>query len=129
MAPVTHVTVTVPEGRNTPVDERDGVEPGGAQLRLTSNDVDRVRYSHATIRSINRGDLILCDMNGAPVESAHLASAPHPLPGGKINLRLRRLDRAIERFHAAVVGAMKPAPKAPAPKAAAAPVGGKAGEP
>ncbi len=84
MAPVTHVTVTAPEGRHTPVNSSDGVEPGGAQLYVTSAHVCRVKYSHTTIRSIGRGDLILCDMNGNRVASAELAAAPEEIAGNKI---------------------------------------------
>lgn len=83
MAPVTHVTVTAPEGRMTPVAAQDGAEPGGNPLHVTSDDVARVRYSHTTIRSLARGDLILCDLNGSSVASVELASCPTDLPGGK----------------------------------------------
>lgn len=86
MAPPTHVTVTAPPGRRTPVAPADGVEPGGGLLYVTQDAVHRVRYSHTVIRSIGRRDLTLCNMNGAPVESAELASAPEPLDGGKIEL-------------------------------------------
>ena len=84
MAAITHVTVTAPEGRRTPVNPEDGVEPGGGQMFVTSADVCRVRYTHTTIRSIGRKDLILCNMDGAPVASAELASAPEHLDGSKL---------------------------------------------
>jgi hypothetical protein len=76
MATSRFVTVTAPEGRRTPVHSEDGAEPGGAQLCVTVDDVALVRYSHTTIRSINRGDLILCDMNGSIVQSVEAAEAP-----------------------------------------------------
>lgn len=81
--PPTHITVTAPEGRTAPVHPSDGVEPGGAQLRVTSDDIARVRFlgSGAIRRSIARGDLIPCDMNGATVD-VDAAAAPAELPGG-----------------------------------------------
>jgi hypothetical protein len=84
MALPTHVTVTAPAGRRTPVDAADGVEPGGGPLFVTSERVRRVRFSHTTLRSINRGDLVLCNMDGAGVASAELAAAPDEIdPGGR----------------------------------------------
>ena len=82
----THITVTAPPGRVTPVDRRDGAEPGGGQLRVIDGVVVRVRFagSGAIRRSIARGDLIPCDMNGAPVASAELAAAPTELPEGRV---------------------------------------------
>lgn len=88
MAP-THVTVTAPEGRLTPVHTRDGIQPGGAQMVVQAGFVERVAYSQLTMRSINRGDLVLCDLNGASVASADLAAAPNELPGGRITLTPR----------------------------------------
>lgn len=79
----THITVTAPAGKRTPVHSADGVEPGGAVLYVTDDVIARVRYSQTTRRSINRGDLIPCDMNGAAVGVA-LAAAPADLPGGKV---------------------------------------------
>lgn len=69
------VTVTAPEGRRTPIDRHDGVEPGGGQLQVTHEHVCRVRYSHTIQRSIARGDLILCNMDGEPVASVEAALA------------------------------------------------------
>lgn len=83
MALPTHVTVTAPLGRRTPVHSEDGVEPGGGPLYVTHEHVDRVRYSHTTLRSIGRGDLVLCNMDGNPVDSWELAAAPEELPGGR----------------------------------------------
>lgn len=90
MAPVTHVTVTAPAGRQTPIGAADGVEPGGGLLYVTDKVVCRVKNTHTIIRSINRGDLILCNMDGAPVESAQAAAAPEELPGGKIVIADRK---------------------------------------
>jgi hypothetical protein len=44
--------------------------------------VRRIAYSQTTRRSVRRGDLILCDLNGAPVASYELAAAPQEIPGG-----------------------------------------------
>lgn len=79
MARPTHVTVTAPEGRRTPVASEDGIEPGGGQLQVTHGAVRRVRYSQTIARSIGRGDLLLCNMDGKLVESADLAAAPKDL--------------------------------------------------
>jgi len=89
MAVPSHITVTAPPGRMTPVGRRDGVEPGGGQLRVVDGEVVRVRFagSSSVRRSIARGDLIMCDMNGAPVASADLAAAPAELPDGRIVLK------------------------------------------
>lgn len=86
--PPTHITVTAPPGKVTPVHRNDGQDLGGGQLRVTSQFVDRVRFagSQAIRRSIARGDLVMCDLNGAPVASAELAAAPDELPGGRILL-------------------------------------------
>lgn len=81
----THITVTAPPGRKTPVHGRDGQEPGGGLLYVTNDVVARIRYSQTTRRSIGRGDLVPCDMNGAAT-TVTLAAAPDDLPGGKIVL-------------------------------------------
>jgi hypothetical protein len=70
-----HITVTAPPGRRTPVHDKDGVEPGGGQLFVTEDDVARIQYSQTTIRSINRGDLVACNMDGTPVASVDLAAS------------------------------------------------------
>jgi len=79
MALPTHVTVTAPEGRTTPVASQDGIGPGGEQLRVKSGGVERVAYSHTTLRSLRRGDLLLCNMDGKLVDSVELAAAPKDL--------------------------------------------------
>lgn len=83
MPKATHIYVTAPPGRKTPVDKSDGVEPNGSLLYVDPGEVRRVRYflpngstSQTIRRSVNRGDLILCDMNGALVDSYELAAAP-----------------------------------------------------
>jgi hypothetical protein len=84
MRPIpSHITVTAPLGRVCPVHGSDGVEPGGAQLRVTPDDIARVRYagSGSIRRAVVRGDLIPCDMNGAPCD-IFAAAAVNDLPGG-----------------------------------------------
>lgn len=88
MAKISHVTVTAPEGRRTPIHPNDGTEPGGGQLYSTAEFVDRVAYSSTTIRAISRGDLVLCDLNGARVPSVELASAPTEIDGGRVRVRV-----------------------------------------
>jgi hypothetical protein len=90
MAPLTHVTVIAPPERRTPVDAADGVEPGGGPLYVTADEVRRIKYSHTTIRSIGRGDLILCNMDGEPVASVDLAAAPVELEGGRLPVKARK---------------------------------------
>lgn len=80
----THITVTAPPDRVTPLHRDDGAAPGGMQLRSTAAFVDRVRYSQSVRRAIARGDLIPCDMSGSAVPSVDLAAAPDELPGGRI---------------------------------------------
>lgn len=83
----THITVTAPTGKVTPIHESDGIAPGGVQLRVTAEAVERVRYSQSVRRAIGRGDLIPCNMSGAAVPSIDLAAAPDDLPGGSIAIR------------------------------------------
>lgn len=80
----THITVTAPPDRVTPIHADDGRQPGGGQLRVTAAHVDRVRYSQSVRRSVACGDLIPCDMSGSVVASVELAAAPEELPGGRI---------------------------------------------
>jgi hypothetical protein len=71
----THITVTAPPDRVTPIHKDDGVEPNGAQLRVTSAVTVRVRYSQSVRRAIARGDLIPCNMSGAAAPSIDLKKA------------------------------------------------------
>jgi hypothetical protein len=80
----THITVTAPPDRVTPIHRNDGIEPNGGQLRVTADYVDRVRYSQCVRRSIARGDLVPCNMSGAAVASVDLAASPEELPGGRV---------------------------------------------
>lgn len=75
----THITVTAPPDRVTPIHEADGITPGGGQLRVRAGVVARVRYSQSVRRSIARGDLIPCNMSGAAAPSIDLADAPEEL--------------------------------------------------
>ncbi len=79
----THITVTAPPGKLTPIHRDDGAEPGGGLMYVASGEIRRVRLSQAIRRSIARTDLIPCDMNGAGVGIA-LAAAPDELTGGRI---------------------------------------------
>lgn len=88
MPHLTHVTVTAPEGRRTPIHESDG-KAGTEQLQVVPGIVDRVRWSRLTSRAVGRGDLILCDLNGAPVASVELADAPDELPGLRVEVGSR----------------------------------------
>ena len=88
----THILVKAARaGLLVPIHKDDGLEPSGAQLRVTSDVVVRVRYSQSIRRAISEGhgrrDLVMCDMNGNAVDSAELAAAPDELPGGKISLK------------------------------------------
>jgi hypothetical protein len=77
MAPA-NIFVTAPEGRLTPIGSS-----GGAVTYVRPGEVRTVRYfgpdgtTDQTIRRAkNRGDIVLCDMNGDPVESFEAAMAP-----------------------------------------------------
>lgn len=72
----THITVTAPEGRKTPIHTNDGTDPSGHQLTVEKGRIAKVRYSQDVRRSINRGDLIPCDLTGKRVESIDDAEAP-----------------------------------------------------
>lgn len=75
----THITVTAPSDRVTPIHEADGITPGGGQLRVRAGVVARVRLSQSVRRSVARGDLIPCNMSGTAVPSIDLAAAPEEL--------------------------------------------------
>lgn len=84
MTAPSHITVTAPPGVTAPIHPTDGHEPGGGQLRVTSDVVARVRYagSQSIRRAIARGDLIPCNMDGALVASVDLAACPQEMPEG-----------------------------------------------
>lgn len=82
MANPTHITVTAPTGRRTPVHPSDGAEPGGAVLFVEPGAVRRVAYSQTIRRSITRGDLTPCTMDGAAC-GVELAAAPNDLTDDK----------------------------------------------
>jgi len=86
MSAPTHITVTAPPGRKTPVHADDGTDPGGGVLYVEDGCVCRVRFSQAIRRSIARDDMFPCDMDGARVASAHLADAPTDTFGSKANI-------------------------------------------
>jgi hypothetical protein len=80
----THIMVTALPDRVTPIHKDDGIEPTGAQLRVTAGRVERVRYSQSIRRSIARGDLIPCNMSGAAVASVELATSLDEMPASKL---------------------------------------------
>lgn len=92
MPPLTHITVTAPDGVRAPIHPRDGRDPTGVPLCVVAGVVDRVRWSLEVRRAIGRGDLIPCDMNGAYVASVELAAAPDELPGGRVAIVQRDLN-------------------------------------
>lgn len=82
--PHRYVRVTAPEGRRTPIHEDDGVDVGAVMLYVEPGSIRRVRWSQTVRRARNRGDLILCDMNGNRVDTVDLAEQVEDLPGGKL---------------------------------------------
>lgn len=91
MSDPSHITVTAPPGRLTPVHRADGAEPGGALLCAKAGEIIRVRFagSSAIRRSIARGDLVPCNMSGAAV-GVHFAAAPNELPDGRVVIAERQ---------------------------------------
>lgn len=82
----THIFVTAPEGRKTPIAAGDGAEPGNSLLYVEAGSVARVRYSGDVRRSIARGDLIPVDADAKPTGKAgdydiEKAAAPAPWKG------------------------------------------------
>lgn len=73
------ITVKAPEGRMTPINPSDAADPSGVVLRVTSEQVTRVRYSQDVRRSIARGDLYPCTLAGEPcdLEKANSPKAMH----------------------------------------------------
>lgn len=90
----THIKVTAPQGKLTPIGQADGRLPGGGSLRVHDGIICRVRYSQDIRRSIARGDLIPCDMNGADV-GVHLDDAAAPEDLDVIQRDTRGPARAI----------------------------------
>lgn len=85
----THITVTAPEGRRTPINPADGAHPQGLlwvdgpnEEEGKPGDVARVRYSQDVQRSIKRGDLIPCRIDGTRVRNIEHAAAPTPFDTG-----------------------------------------------
>jgi hypothetical protein len=64
----THITVTAPEGRLTPIAPNDGVDPSAALLLVEPGTVCRVRLSADVRRSLARGDLMPCNTEGKAVK-------------------------------------------------------------
>jgi len=81
----THITVTAPAGRTTPISKRDGASIDGTQLQVVAGVIHRVSYSQDVRRAIARGDLVPCDMDGKEC-GADLASAPDALPQHSIKI-------------------------------------------
>lgn len=92
MAAPEYITVKAPPGKTTPIHPSDGHPISGPLLIALPDRVIRVRFagSQNVRRSIGRGDLIMCDMNGAPVSSAELAASPDELPGGCVRIAERK---------------------------------------
>jgi hypothetical protein len=83
----THIYVTAPQGRLTPIHPDDGIEPGGFPMRAKAGEASMVRYwivqpnghvivSQTTRRAITRGDLIPCNDKGTPVDDVDAAQVP-----------------------------------------------------
>lgn len=68
-----HITVTAPDGRLTPIHPDDGVELGGGLLYVSPGKVARVRWSQTIRRAVARGDLAFCNMDASYVDSAEHA--------------------------------------------------------
>jgi hypothetical protein len=77
--PPTHIMVTSAPGRLTPIHKDDGQEPGGGLLHADDKTVIRVKYSQAIRRSITRGDLIPCNLDGVSC-AVERAAAKDELP-------------------------------------------------
>lgn len=81
--PPSHIFVTAPPGRRTPLHSWNGTEPGGGVQYVEPGKATRVRFVNpdgastcqTLRRAIARGDLQLCNMNGALVDSFAAADA------------------------------------------------------
>jgi hypothetical protein len=73
-----HITVTAPEGRLTPIHPDDGVEPGGHLMYVRAGHVRRVALSMDVRRYILDEDLIPCKPDGTPC-SIDDAAAPEDI--------------------------------------------------
>jgi hypothetical protein len=88
MSNPTHVHVTAPEGRRTPIHRNDGIESNGGQLHVESAEVRRVVFSQDVRRAVARGDLVLCNMHGVACD-LDKAGAPDELEGGRAAVKPR----------------------------------------
>lgn len=96
----THITVTAPEGRKTPIHPNDGTDPDSPTLLFVeAGHVAKVRYSSDIRRSINRGDLIPCDLEGHTVDVAK-AEAPEEFDGGRITSDAIAANAKVRADHA-----------------------------
>ena len=66
--PPTHILVTAPEGRKCPIHPSGGSDVGGL-LYVEHGRVTRVKYDQDLRRSIARGDLIPCKLDGSPIST------------------------------------------------------------
>jgi hypothetical protein len=94
-----YITVTAPPGRLTPIHEGDGVDPGGAQLRVDHEHVCRVRLSQTVLRAINRGDLKPCTLDGTHVAAVADAIAPDTMEHHKIRLAQKKPAPSVPPAH------------------------------
>lgn len=83
MSKPSHITVTAPPGRLTPINPKDGRAPGDHLMYVEPGKVRRVAYSADVARAIAAGDLVPCNMDGARVASADLAAAPDHIDHGE----------------------------------------------
>lgn len=75
MSQLTHIFVTVPEGREVPVPAGDASAPGGVLLRCMPGKVYRVPYSGYTRKRLRMDDFIPCNARGTKVPELEQANA------------------------------------------------------
>lgn len=97
----THILVTAPEGRKTPIGANDASDPTGGLLLVEPGRVTRVRYSQDVRRSVARGDLLPCNLHGTTV-ALEQAAADAPLD---TDPHVTEIDRELARKRPAAMTA------------------------
>lgn len=107
MTQLTHVFVTVPEGRLVPIPASEATAAGGELLKAEPGKLYAVKWSTFTRKRVAGGDFVLANKNGKHVTTPTEATAPantRAAPDGSVDPD-QRSDEEIAKGHT------KPAPK------------------
>lgn len=124
MSQLTHVFVTVPEGREVPINKNEATAAGGMLLRCVQGDpkspnVYKLPWTESTRRRVNAGDLVLSNQSGTRVDTGERAraAATVKVDADGIVSRDQRSDEDINKAEAVKAAAAEAAAKAKADQA------------